>query len=264
MAHAATGRADAAEHGHAGPDRASRPGGPDAAALAWQDVTDATGGDGVLLTIRQSKTNQDGDAGDVRFLKNDAAMAVRALRAARSGDLAALVVDRLDEIAVRIRSGNTDDWRQYWNENAYGQPTGPKPENSCRNALLSDLQQCLLTDVDAHREGPYANDKRADTRIAYQDFNVPVEIKRNGHPNLWRAIRDQLVVQYARDLGADGYGIYLVLWFGEIDGCRTARSPTGARPADPDALKRSLEATLAPDQARKISVRVIDVSAPDT
>ena len=227
-------------------------------------MTDATGGDGVLLTIRQSKTNQDGDAGDVRFLKNDAAMAVRALRAARSGDLAALVVDRLDEIAVRIRSGNTDDWRQYWNENAYGQPTGPKPENSCRNALLSDLQQCLLTDVDAHREGPYANDKRADTRIAYQDFNVPVEIKRNGHPNLWRAIRDQLVVQYARDLGADGYGIYLVLWFGEIDGCRTARSPTGARPADPDALKRSLEATLAPDQARKISVRVIDVSAPDT
>ena len=33
VAHVATGRADAAEHGHAGPDRASRPGGPEAPML---------------------------------------------------------------------------------------------------------------------------------------------------------------------------------------------------------------------------------------
>ena len=38
--------------------------------------------DGVLLTVRTSKTNQEGDAADVRYLKNGAAKAIRTLRAA--------------------------------------------------------------------------------------------------------------------------------------------------------------------------------------
>ena len=42
------------------------------AALRWADVTDATDGDGVLVTVRTSKTNQEGDAADVRYLKNGA------------------------------------------------------------------------------------------------------------------------------------------------------------------------------------------------
>ena len=32
------------------------------AAVRWADVTDARDGDGVLLTVRTSKTNQEGDA----------------------------------------------------------------------------------------------------------------------------------------------------------------------------------------------------------
>ena len=39
-------------------------------ALEWRDVSDARDGDGVLLTVRTSKTNQEGDAADVRYLKN--------------------------------------------------------------------------------------------------------------------------------------------------------------------------------------------------
>ena len=49
-------------------------------ALEWRDVSDAR--DGVLLTVRTSKTNQEGDAADVRYLKNGAAKAIRTLRAA--------------------------------------------------------------------------------------------------------------------------------------------------------------------------------------
>ena len=52
------------------------------AALRWADVTDATDGDGVLVTVRTSKTNPEGDAADVRYLKNGAANAIRTLRAA--------------------------------------------------------------------------------------------------------------------------------------------------------------------------------------
>ena len=52
-------------------------------ALEWRDVSDARDGDGVLLTVRTSKTNQEGDAADVRYLKNGAANAIRTLRADR-------------------------------------------------------------------------------------------------------------------------------------------------------------------------------------
>ena len=51
-------------------------------ALEWRDVADASDSDGVLITVRTSKTNQEGDAADVRYLKNGAAKAIRTVRAA--------------------------------------------------------------------------------------------------------------------------------------------------------------------------------------
>ena len=110
-------------------------------------------------------------------------------------------------------------------------------------------------------EGRYANDKRADIRVSCRDFQVPVEIKKNLHPNLWSALREQLIARYARDPATDGYGIYVVLWFGGIDG-RTPSPPSGGPPRDPGALRQRLQDTLTPEEARKISVCVIDVSAP--
>ena len=50
-------------------------------ALEWRDVADASDGDGVLITVRTSKTNQEGDTTDVRYLKNGVAKAIRTLRA---------------------------------------------------------------------------------------------------------------------------------------------------------------------------------------
>ena len=52
-------------------------------ALEWRDVADASDGDGVLITVRTSKTNQEGDTADVRYLKNGAAKAIRTLRTDR-------------------------------------------------------------------------------------------------------------------------------------------------------------------------------------
>ena len=52
-------------------------------ALEWRDVSDARDGDGMLIAVRTSKTNQEGDAADVRYLKNGAAKAIRTLRAGR-------------------------------------------------------------------------------------------------------------------------------------------------------------------------------------
>ena len=54
----------------------------DAAALEWRDVAPATAAGAILLTVRRSKTDQEGTAADVRYLKNGAAAAVLALRPA--------------------------------------------------------------------------------------------------------------------------------------------------------------------------------------
>ena len=54
----------------------------DAAALEWRDVAPATTAGAILVTVRRSKTDQEGTAADVRYLKDAAAAAVLALRPA--------------------------------------------------------------------------------------------------------------------------------------------------------------------------------------
>ena len=51
-------------------------------ALRWADVAHSTDGDGMLVTVRRSKTNQEGEVNDVRFVKDGVARALRTLRAA--------------------------------------------------------------------------------------------------------------------------------------------------------------------------------------
>ena len=157
---------------------------------------------------------------------------------ANAAALADLVTDHLDEIARKIRGGPTSDWRQYWNVDQYDRPTCERPEDACRNNLLSDLQDRLKQlDIDAQPEGQYANDKRADIRVSCRDFQVPIEIKRNVHRDLWSAPRNQLIAQYTIDPNTDGYGIYLVFWFGKD---RTQPPPSGTRPANSEELKKRL------------------------
>lgn len=182
------------------------------------------------------------------------------LRPANAADLAALTMDVLRDLAREIRDGDTSPWRRYWNVDEYNRPVGPRPENACRDTLLSDLRAKLKRlNVDAQPEGRYADERRADIRVSCDGFNVPVEIKKSDHHELWTALRQQLMGKYARDPGADGYGIYLVFWFGD-DRCR--RPPTGPVPENPAALEEGLVAGLSPEEKRKIGVCVIDVSKP--
>ena len=183
---------------------------------------------------------------------------------ANAADLAALTIDILSGMAKQIRDGNTLDWRQYWNVDSHNRAQDPKPENACRDALLSDLRLKLErvevhVKIDAQPEGHYADDKRSDIRVSYCDFNVPVEIKKSTHRDLWSAIKEQLITKYTRDPGAEGYGIYLVFWFG-AEGCQMP--PSGKRPTSAHELQERLLDTLSADEKFKISICVIDVSKP--
>ena len=179
---------------------------------------------------------------------------------ANAADLAALLVDRLSEIAERVQTDNADEWRKYWNEDSHGQPHNPKHENSCRDILLSDLRGFLPKGLDAQPEGQYVNDKRTDIRVSYEGFHVPIEIKKNGNKGLLSSLKSQLIDLYTRDPATGGYGIYLVLWFGKK---YSKPLPSGTQPHDFEELKQSIESVLSEDESRRISVCMIDVSTDE-
>ena len=181
---------------------------------------------------------------------------------ANVADLAALTFEHVSAIARKIQDGNTNDWRQYWNVNPSEPAWKPRHEDDCRDALLSDLQTRLHPlGIGAAPEGRYADEKRSDVRVSFRGFNVPVEIKKSGSRDLWSAIQNQLIAKYTRDPDAAGYGIYLVFWFGnEPDPCQMPES--GSRPRSAGELEACLRGTLSAEEARLISVCVIDVSRP--
>ncbi len=181
---------------------------------------------------------------------------------ANVADLHVLLYERLRDLGSHIRGDNDDLWGPFWADDHKSQPSEPKYENSCRNALLTMLRSRLPEGVDAQREGQYAADRRADIRVGFKDCNVPIEIKRNNHSDLWTAIDDQLTAKYTTDPVTGGYGIYLVLWLG-ADAPGYPRHPTTHdRPEAPDELERRLNESMSHEQRRTISVVVLDVTKP--
>ena len=181
-----------------------------------------------------------------------------------AADLTSLTVDALEELANCIRDEETSDWRQYWHwDQKTGQPIAPQHEDECRNRLLSDLSKMLSRNyqIDAHAEGRYADDKRADIRVSYgANLAIPIEIKKNSHRKIWRGIAEQLVPKYTRDPKADGYGIYLVFWFGSDRKYMRVVSPRGEIPNKPEELQALLMKGLDSIQKNRIHIVVVDVS----
>jgi hypothetical protein len=186
------------------------------------------------------------------------------LQPANAADLAALTFDHLRDIARKIRDGSTNDYKQYWSyDDSNKKLDKPKPENDCRDTLLSDLNERLgKLGINAEREGNYADNKRADIKVIFggsNGFNVPIEIKKDTHDDLWRAIHEQLIPKYVRDPGADGYGIYLVFWFGG----KGMKPPSdGKKLRSASELEERLRQTLTAEESHRIQVCVIDCALP--
>lgn len=202
---------------------------------------------------------------EFRFLSpREVAQVLANREPASAADLAMLALDHLDTIAMEIRQDNDDGFRAFWNvwkeDNTIKK--NQREENYCRDALLTRLRLRLAPlGIDCQPEGDYSNDKRADLRLTYRsELELPIEIKRDTNDELWTALKNQLINQYAISPRAYGYGIYLVLWFGEkgIPGAKDG----GKKPTSPQELQARLEAQLDPVEKQRIFVRVLDVSWP--
>ena len=182
-----------------------------------------------------------------------------------AADLTALVADRLRQIGRRIRNGSTDGWIDYWHRDR-SDPKGrrvvsPMSENACRKVLVGDLEFLLEPHgVAVSQDEQVAEDKHPDIMTRHPPHAVPIEIKHTASPDLWTAASDQLRDLYCRGPRSDGYGIYLVFWFG-ADHLKKP-PPSGRRPESPGQLRIQLESALASHDRHKIEVIVMDVGAP--
>ena len=88
-----------------------------------------------------------------------------------------------------------------------------------------------------------------------------MEIKRSRHPDVWTAVRSQLIANYTRDPGAAGYGIYLVLWFGDTEKCRPTKCGDWT-PETAEDVKLRIQQSLDDRKGRLISVCMVDVTKP--
>ena len=112
-------------------------------ALRWGDVAEAAAGDGVLVTVRRGKTNPEGEARDVRFVKADVAVAVRTLRAVASPGPEDRVVPLSPQmVGLRFQAAARVGRRR----------AGERPLGACRSGVGADASRRVDDRCDAGRE----------------------------------------------------------------------------------------------------------------
>lgn len=177
-------------------------------------------------------------------------------------DLHALLVVQWRDLAHRIARSNTDIFKQFWNVDPYGKPVAPRPEEACRDNLVTLLKAVLLPlGLIVEPEGHMVADKRVDISVAMPGRKILCELKRDYHAELWTAIEGQLDRFYAHDPEAKGFGVYVVIWFGKRRPKPITAPPHGVRrPSTPAEMEVMLQSRLPQDMRKRLSVVVIDVS----
>ncbi|HAU1973188.1 TPA: hypothetical protein ACF6G0_001110, partial [Legionella pneumophila] len=168
-------------------------------------------------------------------------------------DLQALLIDQLEILQLRLKGSETSDFKFYWdNEN-------PHKENYCRDLIASALTPHLEKyNARAHVEGARSDDKRCDLLSTYNLLDVPIEIKGQWHTDLWSAAIDQLQ-NYSTDYHANGFGVYLVLWFGNKTTSKLPKAWKRKRPQSLQEMKNKLNECYK-DISDKTKIFVLDLS----
>ncbi|MBB5045486.1 putative NACHT family NTPase [Rhodopseudomonas rhenobacensis] len=215
--------------------------------------------------ILHALANQRQRRRDAEYDRPDWPQAIAALRNAAPStvaDLYALLVAHLRGLAHSIARANTDIFKQFWNLDSYARTAEPRPEEACRDNLVTLLRPSLLPlGITAEPEGHMVADKRADISVSMPSRKILCELKRDYHAEVWTAIEGQLERFYAHDPDARGFGIYCVFWFGRKKPHGIPPHPKGlAAPQSPGEMEQMLR-DLMPERMRsRLTVIVIDVS----
>jgi hypothetical protein len=170
-------------------------------------------------------------------------------------DLRAILVDELHELNRRLRGSSEDEVRWFWLGNK------PLGENDCRDLVVTLLRGHLAPQsIYPLDEADMPQGKRADIVFYHDALWLPVEAKRQQHPELWVAIERQLERLYTGHWQAEGQGVFLVFWFGSRFHV-PARPDGGPKPTTAAELQAALDAHSAV-KAGRVQVVVLDLSRP--
>lgn len=177
-------------------------------------------------------------------------------------DFVALLVDYLREIQGQLRGNPEFQLKAFYSDNDV-----PRIENDCRDILLEKLRsRCNSLEIDVQPESAAPALKRMDLRATTwtqsnsgRKMSLPIEAKKDKHPDVWMAWQSQLQCLYTIDPAAGGYGIYLVLWFG----VQSTPSPDGYSPTSAKDLESKLKEKIPAADRAKLQVVVLDFSWPD-
>lgn len=177
-------------------------------------------------------------------------------------DLHAQLVAVLRDLAHRIARANNDMFKQFWNVDGSQKVTTPRPEEICRDHLVTLLRADFLRlGVTVEPEGHMAADKRADISVAMPGRKILCELKRDYHAEVWTALTGQLERFYAHDPEAKGFGVYLVFWFGGKRSRAMPTPPHGLSSArTPTEMENMLRSSLPEPMRARLAIVVIDVS----
>ena len=169
----------------------------------------------------------------------------------------AYLLDELDSLQKRVQASNTNMWQAYWMHQC------PRDENFCRDRLVEHLSGPMPRAIQIEPEARMPEGRRTDFVLSHDGIRLPIEIKGQWHRKVWDAATEQLDAFYAREVRAQGRGVYIVLWCGDVPGKRLPRHPEGLpTPDTPEALCQMLIDRLPESRRSQIDVFVMNVSPP--
>ena len=174
-----------------------------------------------------------------------------------AGDLQALVIEELKIVQSMVKSDDAESWRGFYDDSGT-----PFKEERCRDHLIGLLRQGSKG-LTLDPEGHVAADKEVDIACSVGALRLPIEIKGQWHRDLWNGADTQLDRLYTPDWRADGRGIYLVLWFGQlVPENKQLKSPGRGtpHPETPAELRDMLFAGSNSAREGRVVVFVIDLS----
>jgi hypothetical protein len=183
------------------------------------------------------------------------------LAPSQCADLRALVVFHLSDLRDRWRGADSFELRRFWTD---GPVRKPRTEPECCSLLLEQLKLRLRPlNIAVTPERLQARQKRADFVVEFlrdgRRKALPVEVKKQDHRELWTACRDQLQSLYTVDPETEGFGLYLVLWFG----VKTHRHPEGLKFNSAQELELALHERIPAEDRHRLMVQVLDLSWPE-
>ncbi|GAA4642444.1 hypothetical protein GCM10023115_05760 [Pontixanthobacter gangjinensis] len=172
-------------------------------------------------------------------------------------DLRTKMLYLFDKVQAQAQSSPTDSWVNFYRDDK----KTPQNEERCSDRIVEMLRQHESV-IQFSPEKHLGNDREGDIACEYGNLHLPVEVKGQWHDELWRAADEQLAAQQAVDHKADGYGILLVLWFGDCG--KTLKGPPRgsgiSKPTSPEELQLALTDVSKVARDGRIVIKVIDLT----